>query len=260
MIYDNNDRVEEIESTTNSNEVKYLLGDTYKIRYGNDFETTEIRDKAIKALKGHPHSLYRLLKQYGVRLHKNEIKIWGFIKDFGSNEEDADYIYEEAKRLKERNIIRSISSSEKFMSLGYGEDKRALVSILNMYDHNAADFRTDNKIGLTLDHALTCPLDCKLVTGTTEELTDKSSHFHIWVEANIKGKEFCIDPEANVIVSKNAYYDLRHVKTIQKVDKADLIRDLRKVLPLIRENKMDIMEYLTMREDVMENISEDENR
>lgn len=259
MIYDNN-RVEGIEPNNDSKDIKYILGDTYKHRYGNDFETTELRDKAIKALKGHPHSLYRLLKQYGVRLHKNEIKIWGFIKDFGSNEEDADYIYEEAKRLKEKNVIRNINSSEKFMALGYGEDKTALVSILNMFDHNTADFRTNNKIGLALDQALTCPIDCKLVTGTTEELTDKSNHFHIWVEANIKGKEFCIDPEANVMVSKNAYYDLRHAKAIQKVNKADLIHDLRLVLPLVRENKMDIMEYLTMREDVMENICEDENR
>ena len=71
-----------------------------------------------------------------------------------------------------------------------------------------------------------------LVTGRIYQLSNKSKYLHSWVELEDGEKTFVIDPTKNLVIDRNAYYEINHVQNPEKINSKDLIRDYNKIKKL----------------------------
>lgn len=65
----------------------------------------------------------------------------------------------------------------------------------------------------------------QFVTGQVYHLSEKSSYMHSWVEVFDGENECVIDPAKNVFMLKKPYYEINHVKEIQKINSSEIVQD-----------------------------------
>ncbi len=72
---------------------------------------------------------------------------------------------------------------------------------------------------------------CKisLATDRIYQLSHKAKILHSWVEVEIDGKVFVLDASKNLIIDKDAYYEICHVNEPEKVDSIQLLKDYKMI-------------------------------
>ena len=71
-----------------------------------------------------------------------------------------------------------------------------------------------------------------LATDRIYQLSNKSKYLHSWVELEDGEKTFVIDPTKNLVIDRNAYYEINHVQNPEKIDSKTLLYDYKKIRKL----------------------------
>ena len=90
----------------------------------------------------------------------------------------------------------------------------------------------------------------EVVTGCIYKLCDKVKHLHSWIEFSEEGEEFIIDATRNIVMNKEGFYFLKHVKELCRVSRNQIIEDEN----IIHELGFGIKEYLTFRHEIMRDV------
>lgn len=75
---------------------------------------------------------------------------------------------------------------------------------------------------------------CKisLVTDRIYQLSHKAKFLHSWVEVEIDGNCYVLDSTKNLIIDRDAYYEICHVQQPEKVDSKQLLKDYKLIRKL----------------------------
>ncbi len=68
-----------------------------------------------------------------------------------------------------------------------------------------------------------------LATDRIYQLSNKSRYLHSWVEIEDGENSFVVDATKNLVIDKNAYYEINHISNPEKVDSIQLAKDYKKV-------------------------------
>ena len=71
-----------------------------------------------------------------------------------------------------------------------------------------------------------------LATDRIYQLSNKSRYLHSWVEIEDGENSFVVDATKNLVMDRNAYYEINHIGSPEKVDSISLARDYKKVRKL----------------------------
>ena len=99
-------------------------------------------------------------------------------------------------------------------------------------------------------------IDNNVVTAVRYIKTDRSGHLHSWDEFQIDGKEHVLDYSQNVVMNKEGYYALNHIrKVVSKINCVDIEKD-KIILNELNDGKyyMDPKTYLTCRDEIMRDL------
>lgn len=95
-----------------------------------------------------------------------------------------------------------------------------------------------------------------VVTADKYLMTDKNKHLHSWNEFEINGKEHVLDYTQNVVMNKDGYYALNHIKkVISKINCMDIENDEKLYRQINgRYYEIDAKTYLTCRDEIMRDL------
>lgn len=79
---------------------------------------------------------------------------------------------------------------------------------------------------------LTSGADIYLATDNIYQLSQTAKYMHSWVEICLFGKEYVFDATKNLIIDKNAYYEINHISNPEKVNSKQLLLDFPKIKKL----------------------------
>ena len=91
--------------------------------------------------------------------------------------------------------------------------------------------------------------DVHLVTDRIYELSRKSKFLHSWVEIENGNIALVFDPTRNLVVDRDVYYEICHVKTPEKVKSKQLVEDFPKVRKLLEYDSFLVKVYYENAED-----------
>lgn len=98
----------------------------------------------------------------------------------------------------------------------------------------------------------------QIVTGYIYYGSDKSKYIHTWNEFNMSGKNYVLDYTCNIIMNKDGYYLLRHIKEkdiISKINIEDILKDHLKIIQISKGKEcIDYKTYLTCRDEIMKDL------
>ena len=130
---------------------------------------------------------------------------------------------------------------------------RKLTEVFNGIEEYFPQITTKERKGKCHEYALSLVTlmadEDKVVTGIASSLVEKTKFLHSWVEtSNEEGQEFCIDVTTNVLMPKDDYYYLWHIKPCAEITKKQYIEDLPRLKPIWR---IGVKQYLLNREDAL---------
>lgn len=82
-----------------------------------------------------------------------------------------------------------------------------------------------------------------LATDRIYQLSNKSKYLHSWVELEDGEKTFVIDPTKNLVIDRNAYYEINHVQNPEKIDSKTLLYDYKKIRKLTEYDEFLVKVY-----------------
>lgn len=87
----------------------------------------------------------------------------------------------------------------------------------------------------------------KIVTGNVYDLSYKSRYLHSWVEFSENNKDMVLDPTQNIIIEKNQYYKLMHVRKTHNLSSNQIKADIDFINAIIDFDPLFLKVYLTDR-------------
>lgn len=164
-------------------------------------------------------------------------------------------------RLKMLNTFRGVVKNIKFVEGGRLwielQDKtikaRKLTEVLDNIEEIIPDIQTDERRGKC--HRYSCLLmmalevECHVVTGICYTLSPRGKFLHSWVEAtNEKGETYCFDATMNLMMPKEDFYCMWHVKPCATLTKSQFEEDVPKFEAI---GGLDVKQYLLNREETL---------
>lgn len=116
-----------------------------------------------------------------------------------------------------------------------------------------------------LARGLKATKNTKLVTGTNWQVHPKTKFLHSWIEMTDTDSEtnktevICIDPARGFAMEKIGYYELYHAQPIEKINIADIHREVDCVKTLLEESPLGVMLYLSSRKEALERAKQIKN-
>ncbi len=71
-----------------------------------------------------------------------------------------------------------------------------------------------------------------LVTGRIYQLSHKFKYLHSWVEITVGDKTYVVDPSKNLIIEKDAFYEINHVAGTEKIHSSIVAEDYKMIRKL----------------------------
>lgn len=129
---------------------------------------------------------------------------------------------------------------------------RKLTDAIEGIEEDFPDIKTDERVGKCHSYALKLLLGMKendkVVTGICYSISKRGRFLHSWVESTSeKGEEVCLDVTMNLLMCKEDFYKLWHIKPISTLTKTQFIEDLPKLEPIWKYG----VQYLINREEVL---------
>jgi len=95
--------------------------------------------------------------------------------------------------------------------------------------------------------------EIEIVTGEVWKWTNKNKYLHSWIECELKGKgEYCADVTKNLLVRKDIYYKMNHIKPLERIKSKKIKEDFSYLAPLSHLNNLYSKLYLSSRDEAME--------
>jgi hypothetical protein len=95
-----------------------------------------------------------------------------------------------------------------------------------------------------------------IVTGYASSLAEKCSVLHTWLEMQIKGNPYVLDYTMNILIDKEAYYKMKHIKEDEtcKITYEQYMYDKPIISPLLASKQLKYKQYLYFRNEVMNDL------
>ena len=99
----------------------------------------------------------------------------------------------------------------------------------------------------------------KLVTSYVYGSTELSKLLHTFVEIDISGNEFVLDPTINIIMNKDGFYKMNHIgqkDIISIIDNENLKEDMNKYSKLFKNLDINYRDYEVFRDEIINEFNE----